>query len=137
MKEIYIVFGRTESIKNEYDADVDLINDYEKMNVFSAHETFEAAMAEFKKLIAKARRDFLKQPPLVIADEWEEAIKKADLFAEFHLEADDFVGQSDLIGWKYTCKNKSASWKMFWRAYVTFDIVLLPEIFIIKKELKS
>ena len=136
MKEVYIVFGRTESITCDA-ADVDVINDAEKMNVYSVHETFDAAVTEFKKLVTKSRRAFLKQPPLVIADEWLESIKKADLFAKFYLEEDDCVGESDLVGWEYTCKNNSASWKMLWRSYVTFDIVLLPQIFIVKKEVKA
>ena len=136
MKEVYIVFGRTESITCDA-ADVDVINDAEKMNVYSVYETFDAAVTEFKKLVAKSRRTFLKQPPLVIADEWLESIKKADLFSEFFLTEDDSIGTCDLVGWEYTCKTKSASWKMLWRSYVTFDIVLLPQIFIVKKEVKA
>ena len=134
MKEVYIVFGRTESIKCDF---VDLINDAEKMKVYSAHETFDAAMVEFKKLVDKSRKSFLKQRPLVIADEWIKNIKKADLYTDFYLGEDDHVGESDLVGWEYVCKNKTVSWKMLWRAYLTFDTVLLPQVFIIKKELKS
>ena len=134
MKEVSIVFGRTESITLD---PTELTFDTDGLRVYSVHESFDSAVAEFKKLIMRSRKAFFKQPPLVIADEWIKRIKKADPYAEFYPEEDSNVGECDLIGWDYTCKNKNASWIMRSKTYVTCETVLLPQIHVVKKEVKA
>ena len=67
MKEVFIVHGRVESIVSEW---CDQINFTEEIHVYGVYDAFDTALLEFKKLVRKAKRSFLREKPIIMTDEW-------------------------------------------------------------------
>ncbi|MBQ7352579.1 MAG: hypothetical protein IJW54_01090 [Clostridia bacterium] len=134
MNEVFIVYGRMYWNEAVFDHDGNYFGESQIIDVF---ESYESAIAEFKKCVQEAYDYVCDCPPWVLNDDLIEVASTASPFEDYNMGKDEY-DEGD-IQWIYEeSEGENACWQMY---AVNIDISMdecpiLPAIYLQKQKLK-
>lgn len=134
MNEVFIVYGRMYWNEAVFDCDGNYFGEAQIIDVF---ESYESAIAEFKKCVQQAHDYVFNCPPWVLNDDLVEIASEASPFEDYNMSKDEY-DEGD-VQWIYKeNEGESAFFQMF---AVNIDISMdecpiLPGIYLQKQKLK-